>query len=449
MDNVTSQTTNSSTVTASTAASVTLQLRPTDPPAFPEFETPAHVPDKTAKSLDKALTILGVHLRFNTRNHRAEWCYVEDWAPGLEGKLVGWRDFGEMSQSYLADEVRKRFVMPGRGDKPVPLKFSYVGWREAVNVILYNNQVDPFQQWLETLPKWDGKHRLSFWLDKIFTIHDDDYLLATWTAKFLILGAVWRTYAPGLKLDEMPVLIGPGGIGKSTALKQLLPPIMPDAFSDSLNLAADNKQRVESLQGRVIVEVSEMVGYQKADMESLKAFLSRTDDGSVRLAFRRNPETMLRRCILAGTADHERPLPNDANLRRFVPVRLVDGNPKRVYDYLDLYRAQLWAEAVAMYNEGKEARLPDGLKKLQKAATEIARSSDVMLEDAVDLFLERGPDMFTLAKIADAVNLIGTDKHGAKVDAISERKLINVLRMRGFQSGRRRGPEGNKRYWYK
>ena len=98
-------------------------------------------------------------------------------------------------------------------------------------------------------------------------------------------------------------MIGAQGVGKSTALRCLLPPEHPEWFSDGLRLSADDKVRAEALQGRVIVEAAEMAGSTRAERESLKAFLSRTDDGSVRLAFRRNPETLLRRCVIAGTSN--------------------------------------------------------------------------------------------------------------------------------------------------
>ena len=121
-----------------------------------------------------------------------------------------------------------------------------------------------------------------------------------------------------------------------------------DLFSDSLNFLADAKTRVEALQGRVIVEASEMAGATRAEVASMKAFLSRTDDGSVRLAYRRDPELMLRRCVIVGTADHDSPLPNDRNLRRFAPVTLKGGQPAHVYAYLEDNRAQLWTEAVML-----------------------------------------------------------------------------------------------------
>ena len=122
---------------------------------------------------------------------------------------------------------------------------------------------------------------------------------------FIFLGAVWRAYQPGVKLDEMPILIGRGGIGKSTALRYIFPPELRELFTDGLHLAAQPKERVEAMQGKAVVEAAEMQGARRADLESLKAFLSRTDDGSVRLAYRRDPEPMPRRSIIVGTADRD------------------------------------------------------------------------------------------------------------------------------------------------
>ena len=104
-------------------------------------------------------------------------------------------------------------------------------------------------------------------------------------------------------------------------------PEYPDFFSDSLNFFGDDKSRAEALQGRVIVECSEMAGATRADHEMLKAFLTRANDGTLRLSYRRDPETMLRRAVIIGSSDRDTPLPNDDNLRRFVPVYLLGGSP--------------------------------------------------------------------------------------------------------------------------
>ena len=341
--------------------------------------------DRNAKGLGRALALLEVDLRYNTRAHRAE----------MQHNANGWQPFNDRIVANLREVLAECFVYLGPPGKdgspgePKALKFGRDAWADVLNVLLFGSEVDPFIEWLESLEPWDQTQRLDEWLPHVFTI-SERLPLAEWAGRFMALGAIWRAYHPGLKMDSasprlpascypptaasgskslqgrvraggMPVLIGKGGLGKSTAARFMLPADRGEWFSDGLNLAADSKVRAESLQGRVLCEVAEMQGSTRADLESLKVFLSRTDDGAVRLAYRKDPELLLRRCVIVGTADRNEPLPNDPNLRRFVPVYLDAGKPALIREYLDGNRTQLWAEALHLYGQGVEARLPDHL----------------------------------------------------------------------------------------
>ena len=244
----------------------------------------------------------------------------------------------------------------------------------------------------------------------------------------------------------MPVITGKGGIGKSTALRCVLPPSLQYTFTDGLNLAANPKERIEALQGRSIVEAAEMQGARRADIESLKAFLSRTDDGSTRLSYRHNPEPMPRRCIIVGTADRPDPLPDDPNLRRFVPITLTGGSPQDVMEFLDEWRDQLWAEALYLYDHGESARLPDELKALQKEATESARSRDSVLEDLIERWLEDGRDLFTIEAVATGIGLTDMGK-SARLSPYDTKRISGVLRQKGFASVSKRIDGKTVRRW--
>ncbi len=286
------------------------------------------VVERNAKGLAGALALLVVNLRYNKRAHRAEMQHMDN----------EWQPFNDRIVAKLRETLSECFVYTGPPGKdgspgePRPLKFGRESWGDVLNVLLFGSEVDPFIEWLEGLEPWDETDRLDDWLPEVFTI-SERLPLAEWAGRFMVLGAIWRAYHPGLKLDEMPVLIGKGGLGKSTAARFLLPADRGEWFSDGLYLAADSKVRAEALQGRVVVEAAEMQGSTRADLESLKAFLSRTDDGAVRLAYRKDPELLLRRCVIVGTADRNEPLPNDQNLRRFVPIYLDAGKPADIREY--------------------------------------------------------------------------------------------------------------------
>ena len=267
-------------------------------------------PRKNFEALQRALTLLEVDYRYNLRTHRAE----------INPQNKGWQPTDDRTVDRLTGEIALRFSYSvSRGVSP--LKYGREAWTESFNALLKYKEVDPFILWLEALPKWDGELRIDKYLIEFFSTDDND--ITRWVSQFLLLGPIQRAYVPGSKLDEMPVLYGPQGIGKSALLRSLLPPEQDSWFCDSLKLTSDTKTRAETLQGRVIVEVSEMTGATRADLESLKTFVTQQDDGTVRFAYRRNAETMLRRCILAGTSNNEIMLPNDpTGNRRFVPIEL-------------------------------------------------------------------------------------------------------------------------------
>ena len=284
--------------------------------------------------------------------------------------------------------------------------------------------------------------RLAYLMEDTFTVkdtpgtedgqEDENWTLAQWGSVYILLGTIQRSYEPGVKLDEMLVIIGPPGIGKSTLLRHLLPPHLQTLFSDGLDLAADAKERVEALQGRAIVEIGEMAGARRADLESLKTFLSRTDDGNVRLAYRHNPEPMPRMANLVGTADRPDPLPDDNNVRRFVPVTLEDGDPAALRTFIDDCREQLWAEALALYRKGESARLPESLKGIQAKAAAGARAVNTILEDRVMTFLGGKPQGFTMEEMALACGIPTNDTKG----------LGSILRRNQYASKRKRESGG-------
>ena len=399
-------------------------------PVFPKLDRDA---------LARALALMNIELRHNTRRH------IDEVRNGGD-----WHDLTDLWAGHIRCELETRFQYEtARG--VAPLAFGENKWTTCVNGIMFSHASDPFADYLEALPEWDGIERVGHCLNDCFEVDPQgDPDLTAWASQFVFLGPVWRAFRPGTKLDEIPVLSGKGGIGKSTALRLALPQHLEGLFGDELNLAARNQDRVVSLQGPAIVEVGEMVGVSRADLESLKSFLTRVNDGSTRLAYRKNPEPLPRRCVIIGTTNQNDFLPNDVSgNRRFVVIRLVGGDVKLVVEYLETHRTQLWAEAVALYRKGVEAWLPRDLAHVQSVSNEDARRRDDLLEDVLDRKLPEAGDSFTLASIAALIGLIEKGGSGVDLPMRDTRRLGLALTARGFERRVERQDGKTVRIWRK
>ena len=357
----------------------------------------------------------------------------------------GWERLDDREDAEIRAKIAENFTYKTQRG-PAPLHFGRDRWQDSLNALLYHAQVDPFSLWLDSLPEWDGKDRVDIYLSELFTVDDTD--LTRWAGAFLMLGPIERCFEPGAKLDEMPVFVGAQNIGKSALLRSILPPDEPDWFGDGLLLAADDKKRAESLQGRVIVECSEMSGSTRADLESLKAFVTRQNDGVVRLSYRRNPELMLRRCILAGTTNRHDALPNDpSGNRRFVPVDLHDrGEAKQAIEpFFGEHRPQLWAEAFHRFVTGERAGLPRHLRLVAAEAAEQHRNRDELLEDRVGA-LTLG-DGCRLAEIAEAVGMVEDVRKAIYLSMRDQKRLAAALRNAGWECRLERADGKVSRLW--
>ena len=277
-------------------------------------------------------------------------------------------------------------------------------------------------------PRGDGEDRIDFWLGHVFEvgdIHDD---LLSWASRSVLMGVVKRTDHPGEKHDEMVVLVGPQGIGKSTAWAWLLPG-EPTAravvFGRCSRFTTTRRPKAEALQGMVLVEASEMTGSTKAEVETIKKFLSRTND-NIRLTYRRDPSPLLRRCMIVGTTNDPRCLPNDASgNRRFLPVPCTAGDPAATRAYLDEQRDQLWAEACHRIRENHEtAYLPDSLKAAQSELTEQYRAVDEVAEEVIGAWLDANPQAVTANQVATGINWTP--------DSRSVYRITTVLKQIGY-----------------
>lgn len=227
------------------------------------------------------------------------------------------------------------------------LKFSLSEVNKYMYTVANENRYNPFELFLNELPKWDGKNRFDDFCN-IFTtseLYNDDLknlLLKKWLLQFIA-----STFDNDFKTAGMLVFRGSQGKGKTTVMKHLLPISEVKGqdkwiYMDEQNYKSDAETEL-LITGYQLVELSEFAKSLR-DVDNLKRFLTKTYDAK-RLIYQQNTTNFRRYTIFYGTVNNTEFLQDDEN-RRFWVVDLVDINLKKARDF-DF--VQLWAEIKYMY----------------------------------------------------------------------------------------------------
>lgn len=374
--------------------------------------------------LRRVLAEKGLRLRLNTRLAAHEY-NGERATDHLESSL---RDYIQRTYYRLSDSGRE-----------TPIRYSAENWKVATESITQDDSYDPVIEWLEALPEWDGEPRLHGLFTSKATFHADNTPLNRHAPFNILLGVVMRAYEPGAKLDEVVVLKGKQGWGKSALLANLLP--CREWYSDNLVWNDTPQKQREALAGKAIVEAAEFAGGRKAEIDKMKAFITRGSDRG-RRAYAKNPDEQPRRCVIVATTDTGDFLPNDpAGNRRFVVVTLKQGF--EVEPFLALNRDQLWAEALHRYRAGETPRLPRELMQAQAVINERHRGGNPELENLV---AEYG---FGKAHIEPNRFLTWMREHHDGVPRPYAKALGAALRQAGYERALKRIEGVRKRIWIK
>lgn len=326
-------------------------------------------------------------------------------------------DFSNFAYNELANRVQITGEVPW--DRPPDNKF----WRDAdtaqlkalidIRYVAFSSRnhdvsfikvaddrrFHPIRDYLDSLPLWDGINRIETLLVRCLQADDTPYVRAV--TKKTFAAAVARIYKPGTKFDSVLVFDGVQGIGKSTLFKDL---VGDEFYSETLSLTdMDDKSGAEKLQGFWVVEIGELAGMKKADIEKVKAFLSTSDD-KYRPSYGKTVESHPRQCIIIASVNGERGYLRDiTGNRRFWIVKVHQEEQVKKWNFTAEERDQIWAEAKVIWKSGEKLYLEGEMIKdaadAQREAMEIDERQGMVEEylqtllpnnwDAMDTFARR------------------------------------------------------------
>lgn len=342
------------------------------------------------------------------------------------------------------------------------IKISDRDLKAAIVLASRDNSFHPVREYFTGL-EWDGRPRVEGLFTDYVGAPGDAYTRAV--SRLMMIGAVCRIFEPGHKADHVAILEGLQGVRKSTFIR-----ILAKSWFAELNDCWDDpKLAVETMQGAFILELPELSGFGRADVRSIKAFISRQTD-KTRLAYARRAIEFARQCTFIGSTNDHAYLADESGGRRWWPIKcrapaIDTGRLEREVD-------QLWAEALALYRAMRVAQ-PQGTLPLYltdaEASGEALRlqesrrgeSADDVLAGQIGAWLDRplttgsiDDDNSTRVRNETCAAEIWTDCLGKELGSMQQRDSLMIGRamksVGGWENAGQTAPHGRfgrQRIW--
>lgn len=173
--------------------------------------------------------------------------------------------------------------------------------------------------------------------------------------KLMFRQLVARAKHPGCKADQMMVLVGKQGTGKSTfvSLLALDRSLFLEGFSDF------NVEDLKRISGKLVVEIPELDGFTGKDKNRIKSIITQTTD-NYRESYAKNPIEHPRTALFFGTTNDGTFLNDTTGARRYLLIEskadMLGANPGLFDGTAERDIRQAWAETIALYDLWGEER---------------------------------------------------------------------------------------------
>lgn len=282
------------------------------------------------------------------------------------------------------------------------------------------------RDWMESL-KWDGVDRIEHFFVDCMGADDSEYARAV--GKNFFIGMAARVFMPGCQLDNMVILEGSQGAGKTSALR---------AIGGSWYTEA--KESVQSndffmvLHGKILVEIAELDSFSKAEVTRIKQVITSCTD-RYRAPYARTAQDHPRMSLFVGTTNEDTYLRDASGARRFWPIRCGVIN----LDAIRQMRQQLFAEAVARYKQGESwYKMPEATAQVQESRRQVDE-----WEPLIETWLDNKP-YITINDIAFGCLKIET----SKLDIQTQRRIGNILRVLKWDKRTERRGRSTVKAWF-
>jgi hypothetical protein len=202
------------------------------------------------------------------------------------------------------------------------LKTGNNSWDKDLNRILESSmppEYDPIADYLNHLPRWDGKDRITEMAERVPTDNQD------WIKNFHVwmmsMVAQWQGKNSSRGNAIVPLLIGYQGSGKSTFCSNILPPDLFEYYNDKLSFDNDNAVML-ALSRFALINLDEFDSLKKSQQPLLK-YLVQKNDVKLRKLYSQSIVSQRRYASFIGTTNSSMPLTDETGSRRFVCAKVT------------------------------------------------------------------------------------------------------------------------------
>ena len=220
-------------------------------------------------------------------------------------------------------------------------------WDKDVERYIFSDMIEeynPLTYYLNQLPEWDGKDRLTPFLQRVKTDNPDwPYYGAIWMRAMV---ANWMGKDSKHGNSIVPILIGKQGGGKTSFCNMILPEELHYYYNDNISFKTENDPYM-ALSRFGLINIDEFDALSANKHPMLKYILSKSD-AKYRPPYGKAIEHHQRFASFIATTNCQRPLLDQTGSRRFVCIKAdeIDFSPERYY-------AQIYAQIIAEIKAGK------------------------------------------------------------------------------------------------
>lgn len=333
----------------------------------------------------------------------------------MEFRKVGETNYKDLSETDF-NSIRVKLSLEG-----IPCS------KENFKTIIFSDvweQYDPYQEFLNGLPEWDGHDYIA---DLAATVKTDDDKYWEWCLR------KWLVAFCGSLSDEETVnqtaiiFCGKQGIGKSTWFRHILP-LELRKYSSSGFMDCKDKETLIQLSELCLFIMDEVENLKPRNVESIKELITKASM-YLRRAYTMLSQNYVRRCSFCGTANGINILHDITGNRRFLCQNVLSMNYK--LEGFNLY--QLYAQAYQLFRTGFRYWLNEDEQKAVEQQNARFRAVSLEEELLTTYFVpckagDKG------AKRMQAFEIVSVLQHKANCGKLSPITIGKNLSSKGFVS---------------